>query len=302
MKMNADIPLSPRERIISANGLQFSAMEWGESGQLPVLALHGWLDNAATFYRLAPLLKDLHLVAVDLAGHGQSEHRPGQGAYNLWDEIADVFAIADALGWQRFAFLGHSRGAIIATLAAGTFPERIIGVALVEGLLPEPAPTQDAPQQLAKAITALRDMQHKTRSVYPDLSVAIKARERGLFPLSHDAARALTERGVVARDGGFSWSTDLRLMAPSVMKLNKEQLTAFINRIQAPVKLVLAAEGLPQIYPGYIDEVNRFPQVDYEVLQGGHHLHLESEAPLVANIINAFFARLRDETGLTESP
>lgn len=282
----------PRELRFTVNGLEFTAQEWGQPDQLPVLALHGWLDNSSSFFKLAPQLENLHIVALDLAGHGQSSHRPGQVAYTPWDDINDIFAVADYLGWQRFALLGHSRGAIIGTLAAGVFPERFIGLGLIEGLLPEPASPQDMPAQLASAINGLRSQQQKTPSIYTSLDLAIKARARGMFPLGLEAATALTSRGVVARDGGLSWSTDPRLMAPPVLKLSHEQLAAFLNRVKAPIKLLLAHNGLPKLYANYLDEVNKFPQVDYEVLTGGHHLHMEQESPLVAEKLNKFFSSL----------
>lgn len=282
---------SPRELRFNVNGMSFAAQEWGDPTQLPVLALHGWLDNAASFFALAPRLKNLHIVALDMAGHGQSDHRSGQMAYTPWDDINDVFAVADHLGWERFALLGHSRGAIIGTLAAGTFPERFIALGLVEGLLPEPARSEDAPKQLASAIKGLRVQQQKTPSIYPDLSIAIKARERGMFPLGHAAAKALTERGVVAQEGGVSWSTDPRLLAPSMIKLSREHLHAFINHVSAPIKLLLAEDGLPKLYANYLEEVKQFPQVDYELLSGGHHLHMEQEVDVIAEKLNAFFAR-----------
>ena len=93
---------SPRELRFTVNGMNFAAQEWGDSTQLPVLALHGWLDNAASFYALAPRLNNLHIVALDMAGHGQSEHRPGHMAYTPWDDINDILAVADHLGWERF--------------------------------------------------------------------------------------------------------------------------------------------------------------------------------------------------------
>jgi pimeloyl-ACP methyl ester carboxylesterase len=281
----------PRELRFTVNGMNFAAQEWGDSTQLPVLALHGWLDNAASFFSLAPRLNNLHIVALDMAGHGQSQHRPGQMAYSPWDDINDILAVADHFGWDRFALLGHSRGAIIGTLAAGTFPDRFIALGLVEGLLPEPARAEDAPKQLASAIHGLRVQQQKTPSIYPDMSIAIKARERGMFPLGHLAAKALTERGVVPQEGGVSWSTDPRLLAPSMIKLSREHLHAFINQVSAPIKLLLADQGLPKLYANYLQEIKHFPQVDYELLSGGHHLHMEQEVDVVAEKLNSFFAR-----------
>jgi len=162
---------------------------------------------------------------------------------------------------------------------------------LVEGLLPEPAHPEDAPKQLANAIQGLRVQQQKKRSIYPDINLAIKARERGMFPLGYAAAKALTERGVVAQEGGVSWSTDPRLLAPSMIKLSREQLHAFINQVNAPIKLLLAENGLPKLYANYLHEVNQFPQVDYELLPGGHHFHMEQEVDVIAEKLNAFFAR-----------
>lgn len=84
---------------------------------------------------------------------------------------------------------------------------------------------------------------------------------------------------------------DPRLLAPSMIKLSREHLHAFINQVSAPIKLLLADEGLPKLYANYLQEVKQFPQVDYELLSGGHHLHMEQEVDVIAERLNAFFAR-----------
>lgn len=280
----------PREIELAINGSNFSAQEWGEPGKLPVLALHGWLDNSASFFALAPHLHSVHLVAVDMAGHGKSDHRPSVGPYHLWDDVADVFAIADYLGWEKFALLGHSRGAIISMLGAGTFPERITHVALIEGLLPEPGSVVDAPQQLATSIKTMQALVRKPLSLYTSISDAITAREQGMFPLSHAAATALTMRGIKIVADGFVWSTDQRLFAPSAIKLTREQIQTFIQHITAPIKLILAQDGIPKRFANYQREVSLFPNVDVLNLPGGHHLHMEQEAEAVANALNHFFS------------
>ena len=114
-----------RERTFELNGLTLTAKEWGRSGSIPVIALHGWLDNAATFDRMLPFMENLHVIALDLAGHGRSSHRSVDSSYDIWIDIGEVMSVADQMGWDRFALLGHSRGAIISGLIAGTFPERI---------------------------------------------------------------------------------------------------------------------------------------------------------------------------------
>lgn len=279
----------PSQLQFSINGMNFAAQAWGDPASLPVLALHGWLDNSASFYALAPRLNNLYLVALDMAGHGRSSHRPGIGPYNIWEDVSEVFAVADALGWDKFALLGHSRGGIVAGLAAGTFPERITHLGLIEGLLPEPVRADDAPQQLANSIKETRAQIGKNRTLYPDLATAITARERGLFPLSQAAARALTERGLTATQTGLQWGTDQRLLLPSAVKLLPEQFAAFINRISAPSKLILADEGMPKIHPPYLKNAALFPHISIEFLPGGHHLHMEKEVDAVASVLNEFF-------------
>lgn len=280
-----------RERQFELSGLTLAAQEWGEPGAEPVLALHGWLDNSASFETLAPLLPDVHLVALDLAGHGHSQHRPGIGAYNIWEDVSEVFEVAEQLGWTRFNVLGHSRGGIIGMIAAGTFPERIERLALIEALWPEVHQPQDAPRQLAPSILETRALSAKPLSVYRDLERAIRARERGMFPLSREAARVLTERGTRSVEGGFTWSTDQRLLAPSAVKLTEDYIEAFLHQARADMCMVLGKSGIPKLFTHYREALQRFPdRLQWTELAGGHHLHLEAEAPQVARCIARFFA------------
>jgi len=61
------------------------------------------------------------MVAIDLPGHGWSDHRGPQAAYHLVDYVADLLDVADALGWERFGLLGHSLGAGIASVLREPF-------------------------------------------------------------------------------------------------------------------------------------------------------------------------------------
>ena len=66
---------------LSLPHIELAAHLYGPEDGFPVLALHGWLDNAASFARLAPKLQGLRIVALDFAGHGHSDHRAAGAGY-----------------------------------------------------------------------------------------------------------------------------------------------------------------------------------------------------------------------------
>ena len=64
--------------------MSFVGKAWGDPSGFPVLGLHGWMDNAGTFDKLAPLLlKSLFFVAVEMPGHGFSSHYPSGMPYHF---------------------------------------------------------------------------------------------------------------------------------------------------------------------------------------------------------------------------
>ena len=66
---------------LSLGHIELAAHLFGPEDGLPVIALHGWLDNANSFARLAPRLEGLRIIALDMAGHGHSGHRPPGAGY-----------------------------------------------------------------------------------------------------------------------------------------------------------------------------------------------------------------------------
>ena len=115
----------PEELEIQTSSIRLVAKCWSNPDGIPVLAFHGWLDNAATFDNLAPLLPEFRILSLDLPGHGHSDHRPTGAAYYFIDMVMDVIEVADVLGWERFSLLGHSMGAGVATYLAGTLQDKI---------------------------------------------------------------------------------------------------------------------------------------------------------------------------------
>lgn len=280
--------MSGREISLDLGRVRLAGLEWGTGNQQQVLALHGWLDNAASFQRLAPLLTGVHIVALDLLGHGRSQHRPPGTAFSFFDWPSEITAAADALGWQRYALLGHSMGAGISSLLPAVAPERIQRVVLLEGVGPLAAPAEQAPEQLAKALADERRIEGTTRRVYPDLDSAIRARMHGT-ELDAAAARLLVERGTEAVDGGVAFTFDQRLKARSRFRFTQDQVLAFLAAIRCPVLAVRASQGWP--FPARLLEsrLAAIPLLEQVVVKGGHHVHL-THPERVAPAINRFLS------------
>lgn len=269
--------------------IELAAHLYGPEDGLPVIALHGWLDNAASFARLAPLLPGLRIVALDFAGHGHSDHRPPGGSYAIWDYAHDVLQVAEQFGWQRFSLLGHSMGAIVSVLLAAAMPERVERLALIDGLIPYTGEANTAPQKLGEALTAQLALAGKSKPVYAQFDRAVEARMRGVGAVSREAAELLAQRGLMPVPGGYTWRTDSRLTLPSPLRLTHAHALAFIAGLQCPTKLVMAEQGMLLAQPS-ITQLVEGVAIEVAQLPGGHHLHLDDDsgAALVADCFKAF--------------
>jgi pimeloyl-ACP methyl ester carboxylesterase len=272
-----------REISVALPHLRLAARAWGDPALPRLIALHGWLDNAASFDRLAPLLcEHFHIVALDLPGHGQSGHRPPGAWYHYVDYLGEVLAAADLLGWQRFGLLGHSLGGTVASVLAAACPERVERLLLIEALGPLAGEAEQALAQLQRALTQRSALQGKALRVFASEEEAVRARAQA-SDLSPGAARILVTRGIRAVSGGFVWSSDPRLTLASPQRYVEAQIQALLEGIRAPTQLILAEPAPVFLAEGMINaRVARVPGIEVVRLPGHHHLHLEDPQPVAA--------------------
>jgi pimeloyl-ACP methyl ester carboxylesterase len=278
--------MTARDLTIELPHLRIAAREWGPADGPPVLALHGWLDNAASFDRLAPLLPKLHLVALDLAGHGRSQHRHPSVVHHFIDWAPEVITLADHFGWRSFNLIGHSMGAGISTLIAGTFPDRVQRLVLLEGAGPLAADAARAPAQLASALEDEARAAAASPRLFPDLDAAVEARLRD-SDLDTGAARLLVERGSETVEGGVRFTHDPRLRTRSRTRLTENQVLAFLSAITCPVLAVRALQGWPFPMDVVMNRLRHIADLETAEIEGGHHVHL-THPERVATIINRF--------------
>ena len=128
----------------------------------PAILMHGFPESHRTWLPVAERLKDrVRLIMPDLRGFGQSDRPQDVGAYATDTLIADIFAIADGVGAEDFALVGHDWGGAIAWGAAIRGDPRIKRLGIVNS--PHPLIFQkslvDHPAQRAASqyIRAFRD-------------------------------------------------------------------------------------------------------------------------------------------------
>jgi pimeloyl-ACP methyl ester carboxylesterase len=275
------------EIVLNAAGYQMVAVEYGDPNGKPMLALHGWLDNAATFYEMAKYLKGIKLIALDLIGHGRSEHRPKPMPYHIWDNVADIHGVLHALELDKVDLVGHSMGASIAMLFAATFPEKVNRLMLIEGLGPLAYEVDKLPELLSDAIVKRNRMSDKNLRPYKTWEAAVNARMNGRWPVSREAAEALLERGLTRTAKGYIWSNDPKLLMPSLVRFSPEQISSFLKSVKAEAIVIKATKGAADtIIDRWIDDLEKMELVEIE---GDHHLHLVPEvAEKITGRLNAW--------------
>lgn len=281
---------------LEVNGLPLSAQAWGPVDGVPVLALHGWLDNSASFQPLAPLLKGIRLVAPDLPGHGHSAHRPGY-QYHFADYVYDVLALAEALNWSRFGLLGHSLGAAVAAFAAAVAPERVAALGLLDGIGPISQEPDKQPEGFSRSVAQINLLRRRRKSTYSSLGAAVQMRLKAGY-LSESSARLLAQRGTLSRaDGKFLWRHDPLLHLASPFYFTEEQVLAFLRRITAPALLVMAESGLLNGRSKAAIRCESIANLEVVNVAGGHHVHMDAPEGFANIVERHFLTHVHPRTG-----
>jgi pimeloyl-ACP methyl ester carboxylesterase len=275
-------------RYFKVNGYQLAAKEWHAGAKYKVIACHGWLDNAASFDALAALLTDCHVIALDMPGHGLSDHKPPQASYNIWDDLQDILAVADEMGWKKFNLIGHSRGAAIAMLLASSMPALITSIVMLDGIVPQSVNILDTAKQQHNHLVGQRKAHRKNKRGYNNVDEAIAAR-RLSATISEQSARLIVERGLLKKGALFYWRYDPRLSTPSAFKMTDEHNHVLISALTAPNLLIVADEGM-----GSNDRLMKllasYKNINQQRLPGSHHFHMEEQAEAIAVMVRQLFA------------
>lgn len=275
---------------VELDHITLGGLSFGASDKPVLLALHGWLDNAASFIPLASYLQDYHIIAIEWPGHGHSNHRAAGASYHLADYVYDLYAISEYFKTEyqctSLSIIAHSLGGIVASMFAGTFTEKVERLVLIESFGPMTAPAADCTSILKKSIVQKTREGTKPMPVHPTLASAINARANA-GDVEHNTAKWLVERGSVAVAGGYTWRSDARLRTLSPIRLSEAQALQFFESITAPTLSILGEGTMLDTSEIIANRMSRVANLHTMRIAGGHHVHME-QPEKIAQAIGEF--------------
>lgn len=245
----------------------------------PVLALHGFLDNALSFKPLGDAIDGVEIWAIDLPGHGRSHSLPVSEGWTLTQWLPMLGRLLDELDWDELVLLGHSLGGILSQMLAAV-DGRIDAVIALDALGPI-ADSDEGNLDRLERIYGKRSENNNHRRYYRSPEQLWQPRTKGLFPLSERSARLLTRRGVGMNDDGWFHRYDRRLRDESSWRMTEPQIQALLSRIDCPVHLAVF-EDSPMSRAKTVLEARQacVPTLHRQDFPGRHHEHMETPEPV----------------------
>lgn len=255
-----------------------------EDAPTKVLCLHGWLDNANSFLPMMALLPEIDLVAIDLPGHGYSDHL--DSSYTVPDSAYWVAAAIKAIGWEQCHIIGHSLGGIIAPLVAVGAPELVKSLILIESSGALTSEADEFVDRLQKSMQdQLEEGKYKSR-MYKTKDEAVNTRLRAA-KMETASARLIIDRQLAEFEDGWRWRFDPKLRVSTAHRLTEEHVREINKRIECPVLTIIATDGFLTSRDQTASRMDLMKDHRSVLLAGHHHVHMDTPEP-VAAAVNQF--------------
>jgi pimeloyl-ACP methyl ester carboxylesterase len=247
------------------------AIDDGGSGGTPVLFLHSFAGDISHWARqLEHLRASRRAVAFDFAGHGASRLSKAR-EYSIRTLILDVEAVVDARALDEFVLVGHSMGATVAAGYAGSHPDKVLGLLLVD---PPPAPGAIPAAQVHAIIEALEADPYAFTEQYWNNELLVN---------STPAVKEKLLQGLrkLPRDVIVQLATDLFYYdpVPSLSHYSGPTLSVVMPQNDSPASLH-----------------NAVPGIEHVAISGtGHWIHLDKPVEFT-RIMDEFIARVERGT------
>ena len=264
----------PAARFYESQGLRLHYADWGNETAPPLVLIHGGLDHCRNWDAIARELQPhFHIVAPDLRGHGDSEWAKGS-SYSLSDNVYDLTRLMRFAELRDAAIVGHSMGGMVGLVYAGTYPDRVSRLAVLDGAFLSNSQPAAFHEQMSRWIGQLDRISEHQSSAFKTIEEAaqrLSARNKRLTP---ELALHLARHGVRRdADGFYRWKFDHYQRARAPYRLSPDDYAALWSRIACPTLLMWGSESfLPD--PEAAGLLAHFKDAELVKIAGaGHWLH-----------------------------
>ena len=266
---NESLLSTPTENFVEVEGAKIHYSTWGDTKNPGLFFIHGFSANAHWWDFIAPaFIEDYCVVAIDLSGSGDSDHRETYSQEMYANEIKSV---CDEMGWQSADFIAHSMGGSISLNATSIYPEIFKSLYLLDSIV-------ILPPDKVRNYSSNRSM-IRADFIYEDEASAIESFRlippqpcRNEFLLNHIAINSYkqTEEGWLLKSDGKMMKT-----------YQSKDLTETLMAIQCPIYIVygLMSQIFTQEILDYTVYVGNIPPERVIGVPGTMH-HLFVDDPL----------------------
>jgi pimeloyl-ACP methyl ester carboxylesterase len=276
----------PESRFFPSQGLRLHCLDWGNEDAPLMLLVHGGRDHCRSWDLIARSLQPhFHVLAPDLRGHGDSDWTKG-GSYSLTEYVYDLSRLVRSTAADQVTIVGHSMGGMVGLIYAGTFPDQVSALVVLDGVTVLPgAKRVPAHERIAKWVGQLDKLEDREPRRYRTIEDAAAQMRANNPRLPSELAQHLAAFGLRRnKDETYSWKFDpyQRAMAPH--RLSPEDHVSLWSRVTCPTLLLHAEESFLES-PETAGLTNCFEQARTETISGaGHWLHHEKPDEVLYSI------------------
>jgi pimeloyl-ACP methyl ester carboxylesterase len=256
-----------RDEQVTVAGAAVHYLAWGAPGRRGLVFVHGGGAHAHWWTHVAaPFAGDFRVLAIDLSGHGDSDHRPEYSLDRWTDEVMAVAGAGGIAGPP--VVVGHSMGGFVTIATAAIHSDRLAGAVVCDSPVTEPDPELDA-ARIGTAFGAPR--------TYLTLDDALR-RFRTVPPQAHylDYVIDNVARHSLRRvEGGWRWKFDRQVFAQFAGGMRSVALP-YLSAVRCRLALLRSEYGLvtADIGKAMFEALGRVTPV-IEVPEAGHHAMLD---------------------------
>jgi len=277
---------APQSRFFVSQGLRLHYADWGNASAPPLLLVHGGRDHGRSWDALArALAPQFHVVAPDLRGHGDSEWTKG-GSYALTEYVYDLARLVRHLGAQKVAIAGHSMGGMVGLIYAGTFPDRVSALVVLDGVTVMPdEKAAPADQRIAHYVGQLDKLEAREARRYSTIEEAAAQMRAHNKRLPAELALHLATFGARKNaDDTYSWKFDPYQRARAPHRLSPQDHVSLWARVTCPVLLLHAEESFLR-NSQTAGLATYFQNARSETISGaGHWLHHDKPEEVIGSV------------------